>query len=488
MGMGRSIEGNPGPGRGRASAVVVPGGATVADGWFKLSGMYRLSIVSIFALTTFVSSGCDPHGAAELNAPGESTPLVVATRNSATTWYLDQDEQPAGPEHDLVEAFAREQGWEVEWRLLDSTAEVLDAVKSGRVHLAAAGLTHLPERDAQLAPGLVHSRVVQQVVCHREDRPLPRKPAELADVDLRVTADSSYVETLEAMAATQPTITFHADDRRSTEILLTEVALREQECTVADSNIVRVLRRHWPHLEVAMDVGPGQQTGWYFPKDRAALAQQSRDWLESGSGQQALERMQERYYDYIGKFDFVDLRALNRRLDERLPRYQDEFIQAAEQTGMPADLLAAMAYQESHWDPEAVSPTGVRGLMMLTRSTAESLGVENRLDPVESIQGGARYLADRHELLPEDIPEPDRTYLALASYNIGRAHLLDARKLARELGKNPDSWADMREVLPLKADKRYYPQTKYGYARGYEPVHYVQRIRNYRDVISPVFE
>lgn len=126
--------------------------------------------------------------------------------------------------------------------------------------------------------------------------------------------------------------------------------------------------------------------------------------------------------------------------------------------------------------------------MMLTRNTAASLGVANRLDPAQAIDGGARYLADRHERLPDTIPEPDRTYLALASYNIGRGHLLDARQLARELGKDPDSWADMREVLPLKADKRYYPRTRYGYARGYEPVHYVQRIRNYRDVIREAVE
>ena len=151
---------------------------------------------------------------------------------------------------------------------------------------------------------------------------------------------------------------------------------------------------------------------------------------------------------------------------------------------MPADLLAALAYQESHWDPQATSQTGVRGIMMLTQNTAESLGVDNRLNPAEAIDGGARYLADRHQRLPDTLPEPDRTYLALASYNIGRGHVLDARQLARELGKNPNSWEDMKDVLPLKADKRYYPQTRYGYARGYEPVHYVQRIRNYQDVIS----
>ena len=127
-------------------------------------------------------------------------------------------------------------------------------------------------------------------------------------------------------------------------------------------------------------------------------------------------------------------------------------------------------------------------MMMLTQATAGEVGVTNRLDPLQSIEGGARYLADRHDRLPETIPEPDRTFLALASYNIGRGHLLDARALARKLGKNPDSWSDMREVLPLLADKRYYPSTRYGYARGYEPVHYVQRIRNYQDVIRPAFE
>jgi len=126
--------------------------------------------------------------------------------------------------------------------------------------------------------------------------------------------------------------------------------------------------------------------------------------------------------------------------------------------------------------------------MMLTLRTARSLDVDNRLDPEQAIDGGARYLADRHERLPETIPEPDRTFLALASYNIGRGHLLDARQLARELNRNPNSWSDMKQVLPLKADKRYYPSTRYGYARGYEPVHYVRRIRNYRDVIRPAFE
>ncbi|MFO7582629.1 membrane-bound lytic murein transglycosylase MltF [Guyparkeria sp.] len=450
--------------------------------------MRRFILPLLLASMTLVSTGCERDSGPVIESPDETGVLVVATRNAGTTWYLDREGQPTGPEHDLVTAFAKGQGWTVHWRVFESTAEVIGALEDGEAHLAAAGLTHLPERDANLDPGLAHTRVVPQVVCHREDRPLPRSPAELARVDLRVTADSSYAGLLWDLAASDPEIRFREDPVQNTEVLLTRVALRELDCTVADSNIVRIVRRHWPHLDVAMDLGARQQTGWYVVQGQDGLAATTRAWRQSEDGEQAVERMRDRYYAHLGEFDFVDWRALNRRLDERLPRFRAEFERAARVTGMPADLLAAMAYQESHWDPEATSPTGVRGLMMLTQSTARSLGVENRLDPAESIEGGARYLADRHERLPDDIPEPDRTYLALASYNIGRAHVLDARELARALGKDPDSWADMREVLPLKADKRYYPQTKYGYARGYEPVQYVQRIRNYRDVIAGEFD
>jgi len=446
-------------------------------------GLFILVAVVVLGLT-----GCDVGRQGPVASPDETGVLVVATRNGPTNWYHDRNGKPAGPEHDLVEAFAASRGWTVDWRVLPATAEVLEALDQRRVHLAAAGLTHLPERDEAHEPGLVYGEVVEQVVCHREDRPLPSTPAELPEVRLQVTADSSYALTLARLAGEHPGIRFAEDSARTTQALLVQVAEREIQCTVADSNIVRTVRRHWPHLEVAMDLGTSRPVGWYVAAGRETLARWTREWRDSEVGKGAVEAVYDRYYAYLGDFDFVDMRALKRRIDARLPRYRPMFEQAAAETGLPADLLAAMAYQESHWDPQAESPTGVRGMMMLTRNTAESLDVEDRLDPVESILGGARYLADRHERLPEEIPEPDRTYLALASYNIGRAHVLDARRLARELGKDPDSWADMREVLPLKADKRYYPQTKYGYARGYEPVHYVQRIRNYRDVIARAME
>ncbi|OAZ89997.1 membrane-bound lytic murein transglycosylase MltF [Halomonas sp. G11] len=418
----------------------------------------------------------------QLDPPEPGGSINVVTRNSATTYYLDRHGNPAGPEHDLVEAFADANDWEVEWTLAESTSGVLQSLQGDEQQLAAAGLTHLPTRDEDFRRGPTHTDIVEQLVCHRDMRPMPRQVEEMAGIDIRVTADSSYAEKLQSLVNQHTGIDFE-EDPRTTEILLTEVAEKRIDCTVADSNIVQLVRRHFPHLEVAINLTSGDRLGWYLPADQQALADMANQWMASPEGQESIDEVQQRYYAYISEFDFVDLRALNRRIDERLPDFLDLFLEAQDETGMPADLLAALAYQESHWDPQAVSPTGVRGIMMLTQNTAQSLGVDNRLNPAASINGGARYLADRHERLPDTLPEPDRTYLALASYNIGRGHVLDAQKLARELGKDPNSWADMKEVLPLKADKRYYPQTQHGYARGYEPVHYVQRIRNYQDVI-----
>lgn len=455
-----------------------------------IGGMMTLPLI-VTGCSENSSNNTSPTGqpvSADLAPPSETGVLKVATRNGSTTYYLDRHENPIGPEYALISDYADARGWQVEWTMLDSTSDVLEALASGTTHLAAAGLTHLASRDERFTRGPAHTEITEQLVCHRDARPLPRKPEDIPGTDIVVTAGSSYVETLNALNDQYPGIGFREDADRTTEVILSAVAEQDIGCTVADSNIVQVMRRHFPHLEVAMTLTDGRNLGWYLPKGSETLSDDAREWMNSVDGDEAIGRMENRYYAYIGDFDFVDLRALNRRIEDRLPEFIDEFREAEAKTGMPADLLAALAYQESHWDPDAKSPTGVRGIMMLTQRTAESLGVTNRLDPEAAIDGGARYLADRHRRLPETIPEPDRTFLALASYNIGRGHLLDARQLARSLDKNPDSWRDMREVLPLKADKRYYPSTRYGYARGYEPVHYVQRIRNYRDVIRPAFE
>lgn len=172
------------------------------------------------------------------------------------------------------------------------------------------------------------------------------------------------------------------------------------------------------------------------------------------------------------------------RIETRLPRYQGLMQRAAQQNHLDWTLLAAMSYQESHWDADATSPTGVRGLMMLTKETARELAVTDRLNPRQSVLGGARYFASLRDRLPTTVAEPDRTWMALAAYNMGMSHLEDARILTQHLGKNPDRWTDVKQHIPLLQDPAYYPYLPNGYARGKEAIAYVERIRQYHTILS----
>jgi len=170
---------------------------------------------------------------------------------------------------------------------------------------------------------------------------------------------------------------------------------------------------------------------------------------------------------------------------ERLPFFQTSFEQAGLRNGVDWRLIAAMGYQESNWDPAAVSPTGVRGIMMLTDSTADELDVD-RDNPGESIQGGALYFEQILERLPPQIHEPDRTDMALAAYNQGLGHLFDARRLAAQVGGNPNRWRDVRAALPLLTEERWFSQTRHGYARGQEAVRFVSRVRGYYGMLTSI--
>lgn len=423
-----------------------------------------------------------------LEGPSESQPLIVATRNAATSYMIDRDEQPSGPEFDRVTAFAEAQGWEVQWEIYSTTAGVLEALVHGKAHMAAAGLSRTPKRDERFAASRAYREVEEQLVCQRGSVRAGSLADLPEDVIIRVAAHTSYAETFSGLQEAGKGPSFETTDAMGSERLLSEVAEGGAFCTVADSTIVAINRRIFPNLDVVLSVGEPRDLVWYAHPTHEGLATTASEWMRSDEAGKLARRIDHRYYDYIAEFDFVDLRALSRSLESKLPKYKPLFEEAARNTNLAPDLLAALSYQESHWNPNARSPTGVRGIMMLTQVTAKEQGVENRLDPQQAIPGGARYLAWQRNRLPEDIAEPDRSYLALAAYNVGRGHLLDARRLAARLGRDPDSWVDMREVLPLLTEPEYYKNLRFGYARGYEPVHYVQRIRNYRDVIITAFD
>jgi membrane-bound lytic murein transglycosylase F len=197
-----------------------------------------------------------------------------------------------------------------------------------------------------------------------------------------------------------------------------------------------------------------------------------------------LEQLIHRHYSHVAKFNYSDIQTFTRNIEQRLHKYEALFRREAKIVGVDWRLIAAIAYQESLWNPDAKSPTGVRGLMMLTRVTAKQMGVTNRIDPAQSIRGGAKYFASALKRTSSKITEPDRTWFALASYNVGFGHVEDARVITQRNGGNPNRWIDVKKTLPLLARKKWYKQTKYGYARGWEPVKYVANIRKYYEYLT----
>ncbi len=409
--------------------------------------------------------------------------LIILTRNAPTTYYEGRDETSEGFEHDLATAFAQHLGLKPRFVVLDSTAAILQAIEANQGHIAAAGLTRTAEREARYQFGPSYLDVWQEIVC-TEKGPLPRTFAELCGKSLMVIGDSSYSERLEYLGKEFPEVTWTSTYEEETEQLLEHVWLGELDCTVADSNIVEINRRYFPELKVGFRIGEKQPLAWVVASEAAALEQQLEEWFGEQRRNGFLAALEERYFGHVERFNYENLRHFNARLDERLPQYKPLFAAAEKRHGIPWTLLAAVSYQESHWDPNAESRTGVRGLMMLTEQTAAHLGISDRENPQESILGAARYLKQLHQRLPEPIEEPDRTWIALASYNVGYSHVEDAQLLAEQQGLNPYLWNDLQQTLVLLTKRKYYQDLPHGYARGYETVRFVQSVRNYQDILE----
>lgn len=444
--------------------------------------MFIRKVFPLFVLTILLAA-CDQAGGPSSLAPPEAGgELIVLTRNAPTTYYIDRDGLGAGLEYDLIHSFAEEHNYKVKLEVLDTVDEIFEALDAGKGHIATAGLTATDQRKKDYLASHAYQDVSQQVVCRRGGKK-PKNVEDLYEVSLSVIEGSSYLAQLNHLKQQYPKLQWNISSDLDTEALLEKVWLEEIDCTVADSNIVAINRRYHPELTTAFDLKEAEQLVWFMPKEANKLHRSVNSWIETYKKNGKLNEVSERYYGFVELFDYVDTKKYLARVEERLPKYQSHFETAADQYKLPWSLLAAQSYQESHWNPRAKSPTGVRGMMMLTRVTAKELGVKDRLDAEQSIMGGARYLAKLRERLPDEVQEPDRTWLALAAYNVGMGHMWDARKLAKQLGKNPDLWIDLKTVLPLLSQKKYYKGLKYGYARGSEPVAYVTRIRNFEDLL-----
>lgn len=428
-----------------------------------------------------LQTACTREPPTRLEMVQERGKLIAVTRNAATTYYIGT-EGPTGLEYELLNGFAQTLGVELQLIVAPNLDTVMKLLTEGSVDLAGAGLTITPHREEHLRFTQPYQHITQQVI-YLGGSPRPRGPEDLLG-QLEVLANSSHEHKLLELQQGLPTLQWISNPQAETEELLNKVWQGEIDYTVADSNEFTLNRRFMPQLRIGFELTDPQPLAWAFPMQHdSSLLEAANRYLRQLEKSGELDKLLERYYGHLDHFDYVGARTYLRHINERLPEFRLLFEYAADEFGLDWRLLAATAYQESHWDPDAVSPTGVRGIMMLTLRTAEELGVVRRTDPVESIRGGALYLSRLHARVPERIPEPDRSWLALAAYNIGFGHMEDARRLTERNGGNPDSWKDVKQTLPLLHQRQWYSQTRFGYARGREALQYVENIRSYYEIL-----
>ena len=408
--------------------------------------------------------------------------LRVVTRNSPTSYTISPD-GPTGPEYDLVQSFADELGVALVIQSVESVSEILPLLLSGDAHMAAAGLSVTESRREFLNFGHPYESVDVHLI-YKLGTGRPRSIDDALDRSIEIVASSSHVDLLESIQVSYPELTWTENADVEFADLLTKVAMGEVDLTVADSPDFNIQRHFYPDLRVAIDLQIDDKIAWAFPKGNGdSLLAAADEFLIGADREGLLARVHDRYYGHTKKYDYVGTRNFIRHYESRLPRYRAWFEQAGADWDVDWRLLAAIGYQESHWRSQAVSPTGVRGLMMLTEATADYLGIDDRTDPQMSIMGGAQYYARQTERVADTVAEPDRTWMALAAYNVGFNHIKDARMIVEWQGGDPDNWIDISNALPLLAQRKWYSQVPYGYARGWEPVLYVNNIRAYYNIL-----
>ncbi|MFU0920194.1 membrane-bound lytic murein transglycosylase MltF [Kluyvera sichuanensis] len=404
--------------------------------------------------------------------------LRISTVQSPLTYTVVNDKD-YGLDYELAQQFADYLGVKLKVTVRQNISQLFDDLDNGNADMLAAGLVYNSERVKSYQAGPTYYSVSQQLV-YRVGNTRPRNLSSVSADQLTIAPGQVVISDLQNLQAHKyPDLSWTVDEKRSSADLMQAVIDGKLDYTIADSVAIGLFQRVHPELAVALDVTDEQPVTWFsLQDDDNTLSAAMLDFFDNINEDGTLARLEEKYLGHGDDFDYVDTRTFLRSVDSVLPDLQPLFEKYASEIDWK--LLAAISYQESHWDPLATSPTGVRGLMMLTKNTAQSLGLTDRTDAEQSISGGMRYLQDMMSKVPDSVPQEERIWFALAAYNMGYAHMLDARALTAKQKGNPDSWADVKQRLPLLSQKQWYSKLTYGYARGHEAYAYVENIRKYQ--------
>ena len=405
--------------------------------------------------------------------------LIVGTINNPIYYFIG-NEGESGLEYELAKNFADYLGVRLQIKTLENNDQLFNELENNNIDIAAANLLFQPQRAEKLQLGPSYTSASWQLVYKKGEN----RPKDLAQVqqEIIISAGEDLEKLLSQAQKKLPALKWQNNKQLTQEELLIQVAEGKIPYTIANSIDVAAVQQIRPNLAIAFDLTDEMTVHWYLSnKSYNELQAGLLDFMNNAIETGLIDRIEEKYFRHITAFDYVDTQAYLEAVEKILPQYQLLFEKY--KGNLDWRLLAAVAYQESHWDPYATSPTGVRGMMMLTKDTAARMNINNRTDAEQSIKAGSEYLHWLLDQMPDSIPEEDRIWYSLAAYNMGLGHILDARRLTKKLGGNPDNWLDVKNNLLLLSEKRHYSNLKYGYARGYEAYQYVENIRRYMNSI-----
>lgn len=384
----------------------------------------------------------------------------------------------------MLKRFSDSLGVELTLIIEPNAKELLNKLALRNAHFAAAKLAITPKRQQQYLFTQAYHETSAQLIYHSATR-RPKKLKDIENLSIEISADDSLDADLQILKKKWTKLSWQVNQESSPEDLMVLVNERLIDFTIVSSDEIKLNQKFYPDLRIAFDISKPKKIGWAFAQSEdTSLYDAANEFLQQQKKSGELQLLIEQHFGHIQSFDYVGTRVYQRHIISRLPAYQPWFEKAGTDNDIEWILLASMAYQESHWDKEAKSPTGVRGLMMLTLATAKYIGVNNRVEPHQSIFGGAYYFAKLLKKLPEEVTGSDRIFFALASYNLGYWHVRDAMKLTKKNGQDETKWTNLKKTLPLLRKKKWHSQTRFGYARGDEAVKYVQNIRSYYDVLK----
>lgn len=409
--------------------------------------------------------------------------LRVLTRNNGVSYFLYKGIQQ-GFDYDIVSLFAAQHGLRIEVVVPPNASDLIPWLLEGHGDVIAAGMTVTPERQRQVWFSPPYN-VIDEVVVQRSSEAPIRSLDGLAGKTFHVRPSSSYRQTLNGLVAAHgPFSIVDAAEDVETEDLIAGVASGSVAATVADSSIAAVEKAWRTDIQLTQVLATGREVALAVrpdaPKLQAALeafvkSQVHRDDVDGRlRGSTAYNVLKRQYFESSRR---AQESATSFKSTGQLSAYDAIIQETSSAHGLDWRLMAAQAYQESRFDPGAKSWVGALGLFQVMPRTGAEMGFKNLADPVEGTHAGVRYMAQLIDSFDKRIPFKERVRFALASYNAGRGHVEDARRLAGEMGLNGDTWFRHVEQAMLRLeDPKVHRRTRHGYCRGSEPVKYVSEI------------